>query len=72
MAELIWSAPEVLFSEQHIDFQKADIYSLGVIMKEVFTRSAPYNEYEDMAPHGNYKESIDNYKESLDLFMPKP
>ncbi|XP_048242598.1 atrial natriuretic peptide receptor 2-like isoform X2 [Haliotis rufescens] len=41
----LWTAPEVLRADRNIDFQKADIYAIGVIMKEVFTRSGPYTEY---------------------------
>lgn len=43
--ELQWTAPELLRSEKTIDKQKADIFSLGIILKEIFTRSGPYTEY---------------------------
>ncbi|XP_062610157.1 atrial natriuretic peptide receptor 1-like isoform X1 [Saccostrea cucullata] len=43
--KLQWTAPEILRSEKTIDKQKADIFSLGVILKEIFTRSGPYTEY---------------------------
>ncbi|KAK3101573.1 hypothetical protein FSP39_004555 [Pinctada imbricata] len=43
--KLFWTAPELLRNEKVPDRQKADIYSLGVILKEIFTRSGPYTEY---------------------------
>ncbi|ESO97829.1 hypothetical protein LOTGIDRAFT_104429, partial [Lottia gigantea] len=41
----LWTAPEVLRSERNVDFQKVDIYALGIVVKEVFTRSGPYSEF---------------------------
>ncbi|XP_041367586.1 atrial natriuretic peptide receptor 2-like [Gigantopelta aegis] len=41
----LWTAPEVLRADRAVDFQKVDIYSLGIIFKEMFTRSGPYTEY---------------------------
>ncbi|XP_048242555.1 atrial natriuretic peptide receptor 2-like isoform X1 [Haliotis rufescens] len=41
----LWTAPEILRAERNVEFQKADIYAVGIIMKEVFTRSGPYTEY---------------------------
>ncbi|KAL3842855.1 hypothetical protein ACJMK2_020836 [Sinanodonta woodiana] len=43
--KMLWMAPEVLLRRKDIDRQKADIFSLGIILKEVFTRSGPYSEY---------------------------
>jgi len=50
--ELLWTAPEILRNEKVIDRQKADIYSLGIILKEVFTRSGPYTEFSFLSPSG--------------------
>jgi len=55
VVELLWSAPECLravTSERFVDRQKVDIYALGVVLKEVFTRSGPYTEYPFLVPHG--------------------
>ncbi|XP_067655783.1 atrial natriuretic peptide receptor 2-like [Haliotis asinina] len=41
----LWTAPEILRAERNVEFQKADIYAVGIILKEVFTRSGPYTEY---------------------------
>ena len=52
---MLWSAPECLravTSERFVDRQKVDIYALGVVLKEVFTRSGPYTEYPFLVPHG--------------------
>lgn len=45
--KLLWTAPECLREEKDktVDKQKADIFAIGVIFKEIFTRSAPYTEY---------------------------
>lgn len=43
--ELLWSSPEVLRYAKTVDKQKADVFSLGIIIKEVFTRSGPFTEY---------------------------
>ncbi|XP_025088267.1 atrial natriuretic peptide receptor 1-like isoform X2 [Pomacea canaliculata] len=45
----LWTAPEVLKGETGVDLQKADIYALGIILKEVFTRSGPYSDYSFMS-----------------------
>ncbi|CAG5117840.1 unnamed protein product, partial [Candidula unifasciata] len=44
----LWTAPEVIRAEKDVDTQKADIFSLGILLKEVFTRSTPYSEYAAM------------------------
>ncbi|KAK7099561.1 hypothetical protein V1264_003686 [Littorina saxatilis] len=43
----LWTAPEVLRGEVFLDQDKrqADVFSLGVVMKEVFTRTGPYSEF---------------------------
>lgn len=50
--ELYWTSPEVLRGEKVVDMQKADMYSLGVIYKEVFTLTEPYKEYDVLRPIG--------------------
>lgn len=47
-----WTAPEVIRSEKNVDVQKGDIFALGIIFKEVFTRSTPYSEYGFMTSEG--------------------
>ncbi|XP_055957672.1 atrial natriuretic peptide receptor 2 [Patella vulgata] len=42
----LWTAPEVLRNERNVDFLKVDIYAVGIIIKEVFTRSSPYSEFQ--------------------------
>ncbi|XP_067655026.1 atrial natriuretic peptide receptor 2-like isoform X2 [Haliotis asinina] len=66
----LWTAPEILRAERNVDFQKTDIYAIGVIMKEVFTRSGPYTEYpffcsseivrrvRDLPPHNRFRPSV--------------
>ncbi|CAL1529563.1 unnamed protein product, partial [Lymnaea stagnalis] len=46
-----WTAPEVLRGQREVDLQKSDIFSLGVIFKEVFTRSSAYAEFNFMNPY---------------------
>ncbi|XP_055899776.1 atrial natriuretic peptide receptor 2-like isoform X2 [Biomphalaria glabrata] len=41
----LWTAPEILRVEKEVDLQKSDIYSIGIIFKEVFTRSTAFVEY---------------------------
>ncbi|XP_071122503.1 atrial natriuretic peptide receptor 1-like [Mytilus edulis] len=48
--KLLWTAPEVLRNEKVLDEQKADLFSLGIILKEVFTRSGPYTEFPFLQP----------------------
>ncbi|CAC5381930.1 ANPRA [Mytilus coruscus] len=48
--KLLWTAPEVLRNEKVLDKQKADLFSLGIILKEVFTRSGPYTEFPFLQP----------------------
>ena len=31
-----------------------DVYSFGVIFKEILCRDSPYAEYDDLSPKGNY------------------
>lgn len=52
--ELLWTAPECLRDgkDRPVDKQKADIYALGVIFKEIFTRSSPYTEYPFLVANG--------------------
>lgn len=52
VTEALWTAPEVLRMEQIDDYQKSDIYSLGIILKEVFTRSGPYTDYPFLTAYG--------------------
>ncbi|XP_060068241.1 atrial natriuretic peptide receptor 1-like [Ylistrum balloti] len=50
-SKFLWTCPEILRSDKIYDKQKGDIYSLGIIIKEVFTRSGPYTEYPFLTPH---------------------
>ena len=50
----LWSAPEVLKGVylQEQAQRQSDVYSMGIIMKEVFTRSGPYAEFTDLSAKG--------------------
>ena len=50
----LWTAPEVLRGEVLHDHEKrlADVYALGIIMKEVFTRTGPYTEFTGVTAKG--------------------
>ncbi|KAH9518862.1 Nitrogen permease reactivator protein, partial [Bulinus truncatus] len=62
-----WTAPEVLRCEKDLDVQKSDIYSIGIIFKEVFTRSTAYVEYSFMTSN----EIIERVKRPKDtIFRP--
>ena len=60
--DLQWTSPELLHKyyadlkhtryRYDVGTQAADIYSVGIIMKEVFARNDPYTEYEDMELKG--------------------
>ena len=56
LTEEIWTAPELLRQERGTDFQKADIFSMGIILKEVFTRSTAYADYSFMTSSGRWLE----------------
>lgn len=51
--KLLWKSPECLREgkDRPIDKQKADMYALGIIFKEIFTRSSPYTEYPFLVAH---------------------
>ncbi|XP_045175624.2 atrial natriuretic peptide receptor 1-like isoform X2 [Mercenaria mercenaria] len=51
--KMLWKAPECLRDgkDRPYDKQKADIYALGIILKEIFTRSSPYTEYPFLVAH---------------------
>ena len=62
---LQWTSPELL-RKFHPDLkhnitgnfegtQAGDVYSAGVVMKEVFSRSDPYTEFENLDLEGNVK-----------------
>lgn len=42
-------------------FPSGDIYSIGVIVKEVFCRNEPYSEFEAMTPNGRPDSSLLNF-----------
>ncbi|CEF61122.1 Atrial natriuretic peptide receptor 1 [Strongyloides ratti] len=48
----LWMSPEILRSEEYIGSVEGDIYSLGIIASELFTKSQPWN-------YCNRKESVD-------------
>ena len=61
--DLQWISPEIL-RQYYVDLtnvryrydvgtRAGDIYSVGIIMKEVFARNDPYTEYEDMELKGS-------------------
>ena len=62
---LQWTSPEILrefYSDlsdvtlrYDVGTQASDVYSTGVIIKEVFSRSDPYTEYENMDLEGGIK-----------------
>ena len=52
LTELLWTAPECLREATDIDKQKADIFAMGIIFKEIFTRSGPYTDYPFLMAHG--------------------
>ena len=44
LVELLWTAPEILRSEELIGgTHKADVYSFAIIMQEVILRSYPFD-----------------------------
>ncbi|KAL4225191.1 hypothetical protein ACF0H5_015882 [Mactra antiquata] len=56
--KLLWTSPESLREEKGekgsvhmVDQQKADIFAIGIIFKEIFTLSDPYAEYQFLFPH---------------------
>lgn len=40
--DLVWQAPEVIMRSKQIDPKKANIYSFGVVMCEILSRSSPF------------------------------
>ena len=50
--EMLWTAPECIRETTDIDQQKADIFAMGIIFKEIFTRSGPYTDYPFLVAHG--------------------
>ncbi len=60
--EYFWTAPELLSSNLLDDKQHhfhhppstppGDIYSVGIILKEIFCRNGPYTEYDELSPKG--------------------
>jgi hypothetical protein len=59
LAEDLWTAPEVLRGHVFHDHEKrqADVYSLGIVMKEVFTRTGPYSEFHGVTAQGTITNS---------------
>jgi serine/threonine protein kinase len=64
---MLWMAPECLREgkDRRVDKQKADIYALGIILKEIFTRSSPYTEYPFLVAHGKYFDVTTNTFKNL-------
>ena len=62
---LFWTAPELLRLDHHGSHgyqpvgrdgmsQEGDVYACAVILKELFSRSGPYTEYDEMDPSGKH------------------
>ncbi|DAZ94320.1 TPA: hypothetical protein N0F65_012123 [Lagenidium giganteum] len=48
---LAWTAPELLTRSPHVDQRHCNVFSLGVVMCEVLTRSLPYQNSMDAIGH---------------------
>jgi len=70
--ELLWSAPECLRNEgkDRHDRQKVDTYALGIVLKEVFTRSAPYTEYPFLVSHGKCSQALLQHRTYVSFMIP--
>lgn len=67
---LVYMAPEVLSNEKYSE--KADIYSFGVVLWEIFTGNNPYEDerYRDLNQFQLTKCIVDNERPSLDGVEP--
>lgn len=56
VSEKFWTAPELLKADSKTcPSPETDIYSVGVILKEMFCRNSPYSEY-DLEPEGKIQD----------------
>ena len=60
VSALLWTAPELLRSPNRPPggTKRADVYSFGIIMQEIVTRTRPYCLFVDKEPKGKYCRSL--------------
>ena len=65
MSELFWTAPEILRKilkkEAYENTSSADVFAIGVIMKELLCRNEPYSSQTHLSPKGNFLSILTMY-----------